>query len=82
MGGFALVFVPAWIAFRRARSWGTGLVLVALVGPVGYVAAFLLALAPDQPCGADAGVASDRGGFDHCMTRCGMLKDRFCDRGK
>jgi zinc transport system permease protein len=21
MGGFALIFVPPWIVFRRARSW-------------------------------------------------------------
>jgi zinc transport system permease protein len=51
MGAFALVFVPAWIAFRRARSWRGGLVLAALVGLGGYVAAFLLALALDQPFG-------------------------------
>jgi zinc transport system permease protein len=51
MGAFALVFVPAWIAFRRARSWCGGLVLAALVGLGGYVAAFLLALALDQPFG-------------------------------
>ena len=51
MGGFALVFVPAWIAFGRARSWRGGLVLAALVGLGGYVAAFVLALALDQPFG-------------------------------
>ena len=51
MGGFALVFVPAWIAFRRARSWRGGLVLAALIGLGAYVAAFLLALGLDQPFG-------------------------------
>ena len=51
MGAFALVFVPAWIAFRRARSWRGGLVLAALIGLCGYIAAFLLALGLDQPFG-------------------------------
>ena len=51
MGGFALVFVPAWIAFRRARSWRGGLVLAALIGLGAYAAAFLLALGLDQPFG-------------------------------
>ena len=51
MGAFALVFVPAWIPFGRARSWRGGLVRAALVGLGGYVAAFLLALALDQPFG-------------------------------
>ncbi|MGB9354286.1 MAG: metal ABC transporter permease, partial [Azonexus sp.] len=51
MGGFALVFVPAWIAFRRARSWRNGLLLATMIGLAGYVAAFLLALGLDQPFG-------------------------------
>ena len=51
MGGFALVFVPAWIAFRRARSWRNGLLLATAIGLAGYVAAFLLALGLDQPFG-------------------------------
>lgn len=51
MGAFALVFVPAWIAFRRARSWRGGLVVAALIGLGGYIAAFLLALGLDQPFG-------------------------------
>ena len=51
MDGFALVFVPPWIAFRRARSWRGGLVLAALIGLGGYIAAFLLALGLDQPFG-------------------------------
>jgi zinc transport system permease protein len=51
MGGFALIFVPAWIAFRRARSWRSGLLLAVMIGLAGYVAAFLLALGLDQPFG-------------------------------
>ncbi len=51
MGGFALVFVPAWIAFRRARSWRKGMLLAVVIGVAGYGAAFLLALGLDQPFG-------------------------------
>jgi zinc transport system permease protein len=51
MGGFALVFVPAWIAFRRARRWRSALLLSSLVGTLGYGGAFLLALRLDQPFG-------------------------------
>lgn len=51
MGGFALVFVPAWIAFRRAHSWRKGMLLAVVIGVAGYGAAFLLALGLDQPFG-------------------------------
>ncbi len=51
MGAFALVFVPAWIAFRRARTWRGGPVLAVLIGLGGYFVAFLLAPGLDQPFG-------------------------------
>ncbi len=51
MGGFALVFVPAWITFRRARNWRNGVLLAGAIGVVGYIAAFALALGLDQPFG-------------------------------
>lgn len=51
MGGFALVFVPAWIAFRRASTWRNGVLLAVAIGLVGYVVAFALALGLDQPFG-------------------------------
>jgi zinc/manganese transport system permease protein len=51
MGGFALVFVPPWIAFRRAGNWRRGLLLATLIGVAGYSAAFALALGLDQPFG-------------------------------
>ena len=51
MGAFALVFVPAWIAFRLAPSWRWTLILAALIGGGVYLAAFLAALALDQPFG-------------------------------
>lgn len=51
MGAFALVFVPPWLAFRRARDWRRGLLLALAIGVVAYVAAFALALGLDQPFG-------------------------------
>lgn len=51
MGGFALVFVPPWIAFRRAGNWRKGLLLATVIGVASYVVAFLLALGLDQPFG-------------------------------
>ena len=51
MGGFALIFVPAWIVFRRASSWRRGLFLALLIGVGGYTCAFMLALWLDQPFG-------------------------------
>lgn len=51
MGAFALVFIPPWLAFRRARSWRRGLLLALLLGVLAYVAAFLCALGLDQPFG-------------------------------
>lgn len=51
MGAFALLFVPPWLAFRRARDWRHGMWLAVLAGLVGYVAAFALALGFDQPFG-------------------------------
>lgn len=51
MGAFALVFIPPWLAFRRARSWRQGLLLALALGVLTYVAAFLAALVLDQPFG-------------------------------
>jgi zinc/manganese transport system permease protein len=51
MGAFALVFIPPWLAFRRAGNWRSGLLYALLIGILAYVAAFLLALALDQPFG-------------------------------
>lgn len=51
MGAFALVLVPAWIAFRAAPSWGWTLAISALAGTTGYLGAFVLALEFDQPFG-------------------------------
>jgi len=51
MGAFALVFIPPWLAFRRARNWRSGLRLALLIGLLAYVTAFLVALSLDQPFG-------------------------------
>lgn len=51
MGAFALVFVPPWLAFRRASDWRSGLRWAVLCGLVAYVLAFVLALTLDQPFG-------------------------------
>lgn len=51
MGAFALVFVPPWLAFRRAHNWRGGLLFSLLLSILAYVAAFLLALGMDQPFG-------------------------------
>jgi len=51
MGAFALVLIPAWIAFRVAPGWRWTLAIVALLGIGGYFVAFALALALDQPFG-------------------------------
>lgn len=51
MGAFALVLVPAWIAFRTATGWGPTQAVAAASGAFGYLGAFGLALALDQPFG-------------------------------
>lgn len=51
MGAFALVFVPPWLAFRRAANWRKGLWLALLIGLFSYLLAFALALSFDQPFG-------------------------------
>jgi zinc transport system permease protein len=51
MGAFALVFVPPWLAFRRAGDWRGSLLLALAIGVAAYIAAFALALGFDQPFG-------------------------------
>jgi len=51
MAAFALVFVPPWIAHRRARNWRHASRLAAGIGLTAYVLAFATALAFDQPFG-------------------------------
>jgi zinc transport system permease protein len=51
IAAFGMVFVPPWIAYRRASSWRRGLAWAALLGVAGYSLAFVTALAFDQPFG-------------------------------
>lgn len=51
MGAFALVFIPPWLAFRRAANWRSGLRWALAIGVLAYVSAFALALGLDQPFG-------------------------------
>lgn len=51
MASFALIFVPAWIAFRHAPDWRRAGWLAAGIGVAGYGVAFWLALVFDQPFG-------------------------------
>jgi zinc transport system permease protein len=51
MGAFALVFIPPWLAFRRAANWRSGLGWALGIGVAAYLAAFGLALGLDQPFG-------------------------------
>lgn len=51
MATFALVFLPAWMAFRHAPNWRAGNLLSASIGIVAYLVAFALALWLDQPFG-------------------------------
>jgi len=52
MATFALVFVPPWLAFRRAGDWRRGLRLALFAGVGGYSAAFATALWFDQGFGS------------------------------
>lgn len=51
MGAFALVFIPPWLAFRRAGNWRHGLAWALGIGIAAYVVAFGVALGLDQPFG-------------------------------
>jgi zinc transport system permease protein len=51
MAAFALVFIPPWLAFRRAGNWRQALVISISFATGAYIAAFLLALWLDQPFG-------------------------------
>ena len=51
MAAFAMVLVPAWIAWRLARGWHMTLWLSAGLAVIAYLCAFLLAILLDQPFG-------------------------------
>lgn len=51
MAAFGLVFVPSMITYQFGQSWKSAVQLAAAIGLAGYLAAFLAALAFDQPFG-------------------------------
>jgi zinc/manganese transport system permease protein len=51
MAAFALMFVPPWIAFRVAAGWWPAVLWSAGIGLAAYLAAFVIAIALDQPFG-------------------------------
>ncbi|MFN2349346.1 MAG: metal ABC transporter permease [Thioalkalivibrio sp.] len=51
MASFALVLLPAWVAWGLARGWRMVLWLSALLAASAYILAFWVALALDQPFG-------------------------------
>lgn len=51
MATFALILIPPWLAFQRARSGYWALIMATLTGVIGYLLAFVLALTLDQPFG-------------------------------
>ena len=51
MAAFALVFVPAWVAFRFASSWRSTVGLSSSLGLLSYGLSYAAALVLDQPYG-------------------------------
>lgn len=51
MASFALVFLPSWIAWHLAVGWQQVLWLSMALATLAYLAAFVLAMASDQPFG-------------------------------
>lgn len=51
MATFALVFIPPWLAWHLAVGWRQTLLLSMLLALAAYLAAFVLAMALDQPFG-------------------------------
>jgi len=51
MAAFALVFIPAWLAFRLATHWKQTLAISIGFAVIAYIIAFVIALYLDQPFG-------------------------------
>ncbi len=49
MAAFALVFIPAWIAFAFAGGWRRAVVWTLGIAAIGYTAAYVLAITADLP---------------------------------
>jgi zinc transport system permease protein len=51
MAAFALVFIPAWVAFRVAGNWRSTVTWSLVLGTAAYAGSFALAIIFDQPYG-------------------------------
>lgn len=51
MATFALVFIPAWLAYTHAANWRASNLMCSSMGVLAYAAAYALALRLDQPFG-------------------------------
>jgi zinc transport system permease protein len=51
MAAFALVFIPAWVAFRLATSWRSTVTWSLVLGTTAYIGSFALAIVFNQPYG-------------------------------
>jgi zinc transport system permease protein len=51
MAAFALMFIPAWVAFRFAGSWRAAVAWSVALAVVAYVGSFVVAILFDQPYG-------------------------------
>jgi len=49
MAAFALIFIPAWLAFSWATGWWWTLLWATVFGLLAYLSAFVFALSLDQP---------------------------------
>lgn len=51
MTAFAMIFIPAWLAFKIAKGWRNACLLAVLFNAASYVLGFALAVLFDQPYG-------------------------------
>ncbi|ANB02837.1 metal ABC transporter permease [Ectothiorhodospira sp. BSL-9] len=70
MAAFALLFIPAWVAWGLAQGWRNVLIIAAALAVAAYVVAFVVAVAVDQPFGPVL-----------VLTLCATALLRFARRG-
>ncbi len=69
MAAFALIFIPAWLAFSLGKQWRQALWLSFGFGLVIYLASFALAIQLDQPFGPILALCLISGGvLGHCLA--------------
>lgn len=75
MATFALVFIPPWLAWHLAVGWRQTLLLAMLLALGAYLAAFVLAIAVDQPFGPVLVVLLGLMAMLRLLPRRGMRRD-------